>query len=81
MKVAEIVKNGFNNTSFTATKKASNVAMSVSRFNNIHKLRCHMIHNYCYYTILVFVKVLKVLVNNREIRCVFQNCGKSKLCR
>ena len=26
-----------------------------------------MIHDYCYYTILVFVKVLKVLVNNREI--------------
>ena len=67
MNVAEIVKNGFNNTSFTATKKASNMAMSVSRSINIQKLRCHMIHNYCYYSILVFVKVLKVLVNNREI--------------
>ena len=67
MKVAKIVKNGFNSTSFTATKKASNMAMSLFRFINIHKLRCHMIHNYCYYTILVFVKVLKVLVNNREI--------------
>ena len=67
MKIAEIVKNGFNKTSFTATKKASNMAMSVSRFINIHKLRCHMIHNYCYYTILMLVKVLKVLVNNREI--------------
>ena len=67
MKIAEIVKNGFNNTSFTATKKASNMAMSVSRFIYIHKLRCHMIHNYCYYTILMLVKVLKVLVNNREI--------------
>ena len=67
MKVAEIVKNGFNNTSFTATKKASNKAMSVSQFINIHKLRCHIIHNYCYYTISVFVKVFKVLVNNREI--------------
>ena len=33
-----------------------------------HKLRCHMLHNYCYYTISVLVKVLKVLVNNREIR-------------
>ena len=67
MKVAEIVKNSFNNTSFNATKKASNMAISVSPFINIHKLRCHMIHYYCYYTISVFVKVLKVLVNNREI--------------
>ena len=47
-KVAEISKNGFNNTSFTLTNKASNMAMSVSRFINIHKLRCPMIHNYCY---------------------------------
>ena len=39
MKVAEIVKNGFNNTSFTATKKASNMAMSVSRLINIHKTK------------------------------------------
>ena len=68
MKLAEIVKNGFNNTSWAATKKASNMAMSVSRFINIHKRRCHMIHNYSYYTISVFIKVLKVLVNNREIR-------------
>ena len=67
MKDAEIIKNGFNNTSFTATKKASNMAMFVSRFINIHKLRCHKIHNYCYYTILVFVNVLKVLVNNRKL--------------
>ena len=80
MKVAEIVKNGFNNTSFTATKKASNMAISVSGFININKLSCHMIHNYCYYTILVFVKVLKGLVNNK-LRCVFQNCGNSKSCR
>ena len=48
-------------------KKASNMAMSESRFINIHKLRCHMIHNHCYYTISVFAKVLKVLVNNTEI--------------
>ena len=67
MKVAEIFKNGINNTSFTVMNKASNMAMSVSRFINIHKLRCHMIHTYHYYTSLVFVKVLKVLVNNREI--------------
>ena len=67
MKVAEIVKNGFNNTSFTVRNKASNIAMSVSRFINIHKLRYPILHNYLYYTISVFVKVLKVLVNNREI--------------
>ena len=67
MKVAEIVKNGFNNTPFTATKKASMTAMSVSRVINIHKLRCHLINNYCFYTISMFVKVLKALVNNREI--------------
>ena len=67
MKVAEIVKNCFNNSSFTAMKTASNMAMSVSRFINILKLRCHMIHIYFYYTISVFVKVLKVLVNKRDI--------------
>ena len=64
MKVAKIVKN---NTSFAATIKASNMAMSVSRFINIHKLRCHMIHDYCCYAISVVVKVLKLLGNNREI--------------
>ena len=73
MKVAEMVNNSFNNTSFTATKKASNVALPVPRFVHIHKLRCHMIHNYCYYTISVFVKVLKVLVNNREITLCIPN--------
>ena len=73
MKVAEIIKNSFNNTSFTATKKASNMALSVSRFINIHKLRCHMIHNYRYFTISVFVKVLKVLVNNTEISLCIPN--------
>ena len=26
-----------------------------------------MIHNYCYYIISVFIKVLKVKLNNREI--------------
>ena len=41
--------------------------MSVSQSINIRKLRCHTFHNYCYYTYLVFVKVLNVLVNNREI--------------
>ena len=58
-KVAEIGKNGFKNTSFTLTNKASNMAMSVSRFINIHNLRCPMIHNYRYYIISVFIKVLK----------------------
>ena len=65
MKVAEIIKNGFNNTSFTVMNKASNMAMSVSRFINTHKLRCPMIHNYRLYSISMFVKVLTVLVNNR----------------
>ena len=64
MKVAEIVKNGFNNTSFTVMNKASIMVMPVSGFINIHKLRYHMIHNYRYYTISMFVKVLKVLGNN-----------------
>ena len=59
-KVAEIGKNGFKNTSFTLTNKASNMAISVSRFINIHKQKCPRIHNYCYYIILVFIKVLKV---------------------
>ena len=64
------------------TNKASNMAMSVSRFINIHKLRCPMIHNYCNYIISVFIKVLKVKLNNREITLhVFQNSGKSQLCR
>ena len=60
MKVVEIGKNGFNNTSFTPTNKASNMAMSVSQFINIHKLICPMIHNYRYYISSVFIKVLKV---------------------
>ena len=63
MKVEEIIKNGFNNTSFTAANKASNVAMSVSRFINIQKLRSPIIHNYLYYTISVFVKALKIMIN------------------
>ena len=65
-KVAEIGKNGFKNTSFTMTNNASNMAMSVSRLINIHKLRCPIIHNYCYYIISVFIKVLKVKLNNGE---------------
>ena len=67
MKVAEFIKYGFNNTSFIVMNKASNMAMSVSLFTNFHKLRCHVIHNRRNYTILVFVKVLKVFVNNKEI--------------
>ena len=59
-KVVEIGKNGFKNTSFTLTNKASIMAISVSRLINIHKLRYPMIYNYCYYIILVFIKVLKV---------------------
>ena len=59
-KVAEICKNGFKNTSLTLTNKASNMAISVSQFINIHKLRCPMIYNYRYYIISVFLKVLNV---------------------
>ena len=58
-KVVEIGKKGFKNTSFTLTNKASNMAMSLSRFINIHNLRCPMIHNYRYCIISVFIKVLK----------------------
>ena len=78
--IMKIVKNGFNNTSFFATKKASNMAMSVSRFINIHELKCHIIHNYCYYTILVFVKVLKVLVNKREKYAVYSKTAVKANC-
>ena len=45
MNVAEFVKNGFDNTCFTAANKASNIAISVSLFISFHKLRCLMIHN------------------------------------
>ena len=45
MKVAEFVKYGFNNTSFTAMKKASNI-VSASLFINFHKLRCPIVYNY-----------------------------------
>ena len=58
-KVAEIGKNGFKNTPFTVTNKASNMAMSVSRFISIHNLRCPIIHNYRYHIISVLIKVLK----------------------
>ena len=46
MKVAVFVKYGFNNTSFTAANKASNIDMSVSLFINFHKLTCPIIYNY-----------------------------------
>ena len=46
MKVAEFVKYGFNNTSFTATNKASNIALSVPLFINFHKLGCPFVYNY-----------------------------------
>ena len=56
MKVAEICQKWLQQYLFHCDDKASNMAMCVSRFVNIHKLRCHMIHNYCYYTISVFCK-------------------------
>ena len=34
--VAELIKNGFNNTCFTVTNKASNMAMPVSLLINFH---------------------------------------------
>ena len=46
MKVAEFVKYGFNNYSFTATNKASNIALSVSLFINFHKLGFPAVYNY-----------------------------------
>ena len=58
MKSAEFVKYGFNNTSFTATNKASNMVMFVSLFIHFHNLRCHVIHKHRNYTISVMVKVL-----------------------
>ena len=44
MKVAELVKYGFNNTSFTVTNKASNIAMSLCI--HFHKLRYPVNYNY-----------------------------------
>ena len=67
MKVAEFIKYGFNNTLFTVSDKASNMSLSVPLFINFHKLRCPVIHNHHYYIILVLVKVLKVVVNNKDI--------------
>ena len=40
IKVAQLVKYGFNNTAFNATNKALDIAVSVSLFINFHKLRC-----------------------------------------
>ena len=45
MNFADIVKNGFENTCFTATNKALSTVISVSFFNSFHKLRCLMNHN------------------------------------
>ena len=56
MKVVEI-KNGIKNTSFTVKNKASNMAMTVSLFISIHKLKCPMILNYRYY--IVYLGVCK----------------------
>ena len=73
MKVAEFVKYGFDNTFFTVTNKALNMAMSLPLFINFHKLRCPVIHNHRNYTISALVKVFKVLINNREIMLCIQN--------
>ena len=60
-KVGAFVKYSFNNTSFTVTNKASNMAMSVSLFINFHTIRCHVIHDHHNCTISVFIKALIVL--------------------
>ena len=44
MRVAEFVKYGFNNTSFAATNKASNLAVSLSLFVNFHTLRYPVVY-------------------------------------
>ena len=46
MQVAESVKYGFNNTSFTARNKALNIALSVYSFINFHKIRCPDVYYY-----------------------------------
>ena len=66
MKVAEFVKYGFNNTSFTVMNKASNIALSVSLFINFHKLRCPIVYNYRNLFNFDVLKVLKDMVNNQE---------------
>ena len=59
MKVAKFFKYGFSSTSFTATKKASDVAMSVSLFINFHKLRCLVNYNYLNLFNLIVCKGVK----------------------
>ena len=81
MKVAEIGKNGFNNTSFTLTNKASNMAMSVSRFINIHKRRCPMIHNYHLYYFGVYKGVKSLGKQYKNYAVYSKNSGKIKSCR
>ena len=46
MNFVEFVKNGFENTCFTLTNKASNIALPVALFINFHKLRCPVVYNY-----------------------------------
>ena len=72
MKAVEFVKYGFNNTSFTVTNKPSNIAMSVSLFINFHKDALSFVV-FGMYSISVSVKVLKVLVDNREITLCISN--------
>ena len=89
MKVAEFIKNGFNNTSFTATNKASNIALSVSLFINFHKLKCPIVYNYrnLFNFGVCKLKVLKALANNQKLHCVLrirdkktkENMGKIRI--
>ena len=77
MKVAEFVKYGFNNTSFTATNKASNIALSVSLFINFHKLRCPVVYNYLnLFNFGVCKGVKRFGKQSRNYTAVFQNRDK-----
>ena len=46
MKIAELIKFGFNNTLFAVTNKALNMAMFVPLLINFYKLRCPVIHSH-----------------------------------
>ena len=73
MNVTEFVKNGFDNTCFTAMYKASNIAISVSLFISFHKLRCLMIHNSLKIYYFGVCKGVKSFGKKLEkLRCVFQ---------
>ena len=81
MKVAEFVKYGFYNTSFTATNKASNIAIAVSLFINFHKLRCPVIFNYWNLFNFGVSEGVKSFGKQSRNYTVFRDRNKSKSCR